>query len=351
MEEIVKPLSSKNGASKKIINSKNELEKGDLALRSGDLKLAQAIFAKACQGAFSPEDPRSLGVALQRSARVQDLMGLYSEAASSYHESLKLFLQAGDKTEIARTKALLGGVGWATGDYSEAGRLLAEALFLFEETKDLENQAWAHDLVGNLKLAMRDDQEAERAYQKSHELMARLGANVEIQAWEFYHRGTVELFREHFSQARSYFEEAIKTFQKSQDVLGQVVAGIHLGEIACSEKDLSIAQERFRQAIQQVLPTGCKPLLMDALVGVSQLLKEQKQERKAIGILMVALSHPTCRQQTKDRMVSLVIHLESRFTSQEVKGGFQWAKEVSIEEMARSWVDSLGTENKAPKKK
>ena len=65
---------------------------------------------------------------------------------------------------------------------------------------------------------------------------------------------------------------------------------------------------------------------MDALVGgVAQLLKGQKEERKAIGILMVSLSHSTCRLQAKDRMMELVIQLESRFSSQEMDGGFRWA--------------------------
>ena len=347
----MKPLSPKKGNIQKTPGIAAELEKGDSALRLADLKKAQGHYLKAVQWSAAFGDPVLLGTARQKSARIEDLMGLYSQASATYQEALKHFLQSGAKSEIARTKAFLGAVGWAMGDYSESGRLLAEALFLYEEMQDTRGQAWVLDLIGNLKLAMRDDQEAERSYLKSHELMCGIGVSPEVAAWELFHRGTIELFREHFSQARSYFEEALKTFQKEPDVLGRVVTHIHLGEIACEQKKLSEAQEHFQKAVEEVLPTGCTPLLMDALVGVSQLLKAQGLERKAIGILMVALSHPTCRQQTKDRMVSLVIHLESRFTSQEVQGGFHWAREVSIEEMAKAWVDSLVKDGKSKNRK
>lgn len=347
----MKPLSSKKGITKKTSNARTELERGDSALRSADLKKAQTHYLRAAQMAAGSEELVLVGTTRLNSARVEDLMGHYAQALAAYQDALKHFLQSGEKAHIAKTKAHLGSVGWAMGDYSEAGRLLAEALYLYEETSDVRGQAWVQDLVGNLKLAMRDDQEAERSYLKSHNLMATLGATDEVKAWEFYHLGAVELFRENFPQAKAYFEEAMRSFQKDGDVLGRISAHIHLGEIACEQKDLAAAQGHFQKAVEEVLPTGCTPLLMDALVGVSQLLKAQGLERKAIGIMMVALSHPTCRQQTKDRMVALVIHLESRFTSQEIKGGFQWAKEVTIEEMAKAWVDSLSKDPKTKNRK
>jgi len=92
-------------------------------------------------------------------------------------------------------------------------------------------------------------------------------------------------------------------------------------------------------------------LLTDALTGLAQLLKAKKEEKKAISLLMVALSHPTCRQQTKDRMVALILQLESNLSRQEVEGGFKWAKAVSLEEMATSWVSTVSPKTKAKNKK
>ncbi len=89
-----------------------------------------------------------------------------------------------------------------------------------------------------------------------------------------------------------------------------------------------------------MVKTECKPLLADSLTGVAQLLKAKGDERKAIGLLMVTLSHPTCRQQTKDRMVALAMALQSSFSATEAHAGFEWAKSVSLEEMAAGWLNS-----------
>jgi hypothetical protein len=90
--------------------------------------------------------------------------------------------------------------------------------------------------------------------------------------------------------------------------------------------------------------------LADALTGVAQLLEVKGDEKKAISILMVALSHPTCRQQTKDRMVSLIMTLQSTFSAEEAQDGFQWAKAVGIEEMAKGWIASGASKPKSEKK-
>jgi hypothetical protein len=79
-------------------------------------------------------------------------------------------------------------------------------------------------------------------------------------------------------------------------------------------------------------------------------LKAQGDERKAIALLMVALSHPTCRQQTKDRMVALAMALKPHFSEKETVQGFEWAKAASIEDMATSWVASISPKAKNKKK-
>lgn len=345
----MKPNPSKSPSPARSSQAQSFLQKGETSLGRSLLEPALRDFRKACE--LFQKSGESLGLArsLLRQGRVLELMGEYPRATTTYQDALKQFLQLGDKEGIARTKGFLGNVGWATGDYSDAARLMAESLFLFQEMGDIHGQAWAHDLIGNLKLAMRDDQEAERSYLASHGLVEGPDMSPESKAWHFFHRGALELYRENPAQAQAYFAEALGIFVKTGDDLGQVAARIHLGEVACGQKDYPTAQSHFQKAVELVIPTACRPLLMDTLTGVAQLLKGQGQERKAIGILMVALSHPTCRQQTKDRMVSMVIQLETRFTTQEIKGGFSWAREVTIEQMAQSWVASLTGKDKPQK--
>lgn len=331
------------------LKSKSLYGKGESAFASCRLETAKAYLGKALESFRASGDAPNQGQCLLNLGRTLELMGEYPQARESYEAALKVFQSLGDRSNQSRTKALLGNLAWATGDYAEATRLLDEALFGFREIGDLPNQAWLHDLMGNLQLAMREDQQAERYYRTAFSLVAEKGENFEHRAWNQYHLGALALFRGDLAQAKERFSEALGHFNHLKDELGQVAALIHLGEVACDQKDHGEAQKHFQKAIQKVVPTQCRPLLADALTGVARLLKVQGDERKAVTLLMVALSHPTCRQQTKDRMVALSVALKAQFSPKEVEAGFRWAKAVSLEEMASSWVSAVTAKAKGGK--
>jgi tetratricopeptide (TPR) repeat protein len=180
----------------------------------------------------------------------------------------------------------------------------------------------------------------------AYSLVESLGESLQVAGWNYYHMAAVDFFRGKLGPAREGFQEALQCFTRLKDGLGQVAALVHLGEIGCGQRNLGESEAYFQKAVQLVLPTECKPLLADALTGVAQLLKAKGDENKAVGILMVALSHPTCRQQTKDRMVALAMSLQSSFSPTEAHAGFEWAKAVSLEEMASGWLASFSPKGK-----
>jgi hypothetical protein len=71
-------------------------------------------------------------------------------------------------------------------------------------------------------------------------------------------------------------------------------------------------------------------------------MKVEGDERQAVSFLMVALSHPTCRRQTKDRAVSFSMALQSHFPAEEVEGARQWAKTTRIEDVVSAWLSAHG---------
>ena len=156
--------------------------------------------------------------------------------------------------------------------------------------------------------------------------------------------GAVYLFRASLDDAKDEFEKAYRIFEAQKDSLGQAATLTHLGEIACKKNKNQQAQEYLKQDVKLILSGKSSPLLVDALAGVAQLLQVQGEDKKAISLLMVALSNPTCRQQTKDRMVSIASELETSFTPGEVDKGFRWAKGADLEEMAQGWLNSLTLE-------
>lgn len=323
---------------------------GEARLVQAKLASAEDYFSKALKAFRKVLDDTGTALCLLKLGRVLELLGEYDKALEVYKESRALYTRLSDHLGIARSKAFLGNMAWAKGDYASARTLLEEAQNYFKEAGDVPCQAWMNDMIGNLLLAEGRDQEAESCYHTAFAMAREMGESPEGVAWNKYHLAAIKLFRRDYGSARDGFLNAFKIFTEMKDVLGQVATLIHLGEIACEEKDFSTAEKYIVKSIKMVIPTQCKPLLADALTGLARLLKAKGEDRKAIGVLMFALSHPTCRQQTKDRMVSLSESLEANFSKQEIESGFSWAKDFTIEEMASSWLKAVSSKPKTKKK-
>ncbi len=333
------------------LNSKGDTQykRGEACLAAAQLGPSRAYLEMALKSYQSASDIPGTALCLLKLARAVELMGDYDRARETYRESLGLFSQLNDRLGAARCKAFLGNVAWAQGDYPGAKKLLLEAYRSFQEKKDVPGQAWVMDLMGNLNLAQGRDQDAEKCHRDAYAMARELGESPEGEAWNGYHLAAVELFRGHFMPAREGFLGALKIFKFLKDVLGEVAALTHLTEIACEQNDYATAEQYFLEAARLVIPTQCKPLLTDVLTSLARLLKGRGEDSKAIGLLMIAISHPTCRRQTKDRMASLLESLEAHFSKNEIESGFKWAKNFTLEQLASTWVSTLSNKSKAKK--
>jgi tetratricopeptide (TPR) repeat protein len=311
---------------------------GDDFFTASRFDAAKDFYQKSLDLYREAGDSQAMAATLQRWGRAVELTGEYAQARAGFRESLQLFEALSDLSGIARAKAHLGSLAWALGEYAVSDKYLEESLALYKVGEDKAGEAWVLDLLGNVKLATRDDEGAESFHRAAFELIQELGVNLENLAWNDYHLGTLALYRGQLPEAQKLFSGALKNFTKLKDDLGQAAALTHLGEVACAKKDFSGAGKHLKRAVQSILPTQCRPLLADALTVVARLMKDQGEERKAVSLLMVALSHPTCRQQTKDRMVDLALSLNVSFSADEAKKGFAWAKTLSLEDMASGWA-------------
>ena len=321
--------------------------KGDNLFIANRFAEAWEIYQNSAQAYQEGGDFQGVALSLTRQGRVAEIQGAYEQAQELYQKALLEFQNLSDLQGMARAKAHLGNIGWATGDYAEASKLMQEALSLYRLSEDVPGEAWVYDLMGNLRLAMRQDEEAEQFYETAFSLVTTLGINLENTAWYDYHLGVLSLLREDVAVSKKRFTDALKGFVKLKDDLGQTTALIHLAEIACHEKDAAGAQKLLQKAVELVVPTQCHPIIADLLTGIAQLLKLQGNDRKAISMLLVALSHRTCRQQTKDRMVAMASSLEAKLSPKEIADGFHWAKTVPLDEMATSWASSLSRAKKS----
>jgi tetratricopeptide (TPR) repeat protein len=326
---------------------------GDIAYGQGLMEDANLFYRRGWDAYARIGEEKGQAWSYTNIGNAAQAMGDFNTASQMYRKSIELIEKMDDPRALAWNKNLMGSVGWAIGSYEVALKTYEEALELYRLKDDMRGQAWTLDLMGNLKLAMHQDVEAERLYHQAHTMSGAEGTDPQGMAWYRYHMGAVYLFRKNVDEAKEEFTKALQIFEHLQDTLGQVASLTHLGEIACTQGKFKEAQSQLKHGVQLMLAGQSNPLLVDLLTSVAQLLKGQGEEKKAISLLMVALSHPTCRQQTKDRMVSLAKELQTDFTPSEVDKGFRWAKGADLEEMANGWLVSLGmgTEPKEKEKR
>jgi tetratricopeptide (TPR) repeat protein len=200
--------------------------------------------------------------------------------------------------------------------------------------------SWSLDLMANLSLAQGDDRKAEEYYLQAHELLLKVGLNDASQAWHFFHQGDLETCRGHWREARKFFQKSLTHFEKAGSRLGITEASIHLGEASCRLESYPEVEKVYRRAARMALESKMIPQLVELAVGVARLLKAQGDDRQAMGFLLAALAHPTCRRHIQNMNVPFVKELESHFTPEQWEGALLWAKTADIEGMIAAWVAS-----------
>src|SRR5581483_2903817 len=283
--------------------------------------------------------------------REAEVLGDYPGARQMYQEAMAIFRDLGNSRAVAWAKNLLGFVGWAHGEYTEAFKLYEDGLDLYQKIGDVRGEAWTLDLMGNVRLAQREDQEAEMFYQRAYDLLKDEGADTQNNGWYQYHLGALLAFREKWAEGKNRFLKSLGYFVKGGDPLGQTAALVQLGEMDCALRNFSESKKYFKKALRTALESRLLPFLVDGLIGIAQLLKAEGDERQAISFLLVALNHPTCRRQTKDRIVRFSLELQSHFSSEDVEGAIQWAKASRIEDVVSAWAASQETTGPSKKKK
>jgi tetratricopeptide (TPR) repeat protein len=344
-------MKDRNPPPEKIPSARNPkaewlYRQGASFLDSAHLEPAKVYLERALEGYASKPDPPRVALCYLKLGRAVELLGEYERAKNIYRRSLELHEGLKDISGVAKSKAFLGNVAWAQGDYPEAAKLLQEALAHFKEANDLPGQVWVTDMQANLNLAQGNHQEAERLHQTAIALAHPSCETPLSCAWNDYHLAAIDLFRQRRKEAREGFLRALKAFTRLKDVLGVVATCSHLCGIASEDKDFASAEKYILRSLKLVIPTQCRPLLVDAMTSLARLLLGRGQNDKALGMLMFVLSHPTCRQQTKDEMKSLAKVMEARFSSKEFESGFDWAKHIPLEEMAVAWVKTLSAKSK-----
>jgi len=314
---------------------------GDILHELSDYEQARYYYQKGLSAFVACGDRKGVAWSFNNLGRAIECVGNFEGALEMFKEGLKLHEEFGDKRAIGWSHNLMAGILWAIGEYDSASQHAKTALDLYIQVGDPRGQTWALDLLGNLAVAQRHFDEARVFYERGRQILEREGVKPIRFSWYAYHRGALFFAEGKMSQARRHLESALEQFKTGSDMIGCVAALILLAEVDLETDRVSQARKRLEDAFERALSAHISAHLVDCMVALAKYTKVLGDERNAFAFLALALHHPTCRRETKDKIVRLVQQLESHLPQQEVRDMVQWARAARIEDVARDWLLSV----------
>ena len=301
----------------------------------------EEAFRRAEEGLRRSGGPAAvLGRVLARRAWCCERLGRYQEARGLLAGSLRISRPLGEAGEVAFAMAHLGHVLYRLGKYGPAHRLLEGSLEIARRTGDLWQMARILNNLGILISSLDRHEEARSFCRESLELFRRLGnrrgaalalnnLGVEASALGDYpeavrlYRESLAIFQElgdrrgcafalanlgevhremgEYAEAERLNLEGLAVFQEIGDRWGVANVLCNLGAIAQALGKRPASRRYFSQALEMAVELQAVPLILEALVGLSQLLFEEGKPVEALEMVAFVLHHPALDWQDRER--------------------------------------------------
>ncbi len=265
---------------------------GGLALRLGEVEQAETSLQEALLIVREIQDQRALSIILYRLGHIAMARGENVQARQSYEESLALARAIGDQVTMAIALNSLGIMGVMVKTWDEARRRLEEAQTIFKATGNRSGV-----LLTLINLGW---------------LAAGLGQYVE---------------------AKRLYGEALALSLEIGDRRLRAVALDNLGDAAYTLGDDDQAARDFGESLKLALETGVIPSALLTLAGIARLRARAGDPEQALELLGLALHHPACDDDTRQRGEPLLAELRAALPPEVVEAALERGRAKTLEEI------------------
>ncbi len=192
-------------------------------------------------------EPAARPYVLQRQGQVQVHLGKYAEAEASFRQAL---LEAGGKSDRARSFRLLGELKEKQGDYAAALDWLEQARTALKGVTESAELIQVLLAEGGNVLWQQGEYELARERLNEALQLATASADNQGTARALHGLGNIELYQGNLPEARRLFGESLAKRRQAGDSLGIANALNNLGIIAASQEGAQRARELFEESLQ-----------------------------------------------------------------------------------------------------
>ncbi|HEU4322248.1 MAG TPA: tetratricopeptide repeat protein [Roseiflexaceae bacterium] len=250
------------------------------------------------------EQPAALPFPLYLLAAVLFYQGDYDRALQACQEAQAISTAVGDRYRIAIGKSIQTQIAALQGRYRDARRHGQESLAIDREIGNRWGMAFSLIYLGEVAYAMGDYNEARRSFLESMAIRETMG-DIRGVAQCLDRLGDVALAQTAYAEAEASYQAALARFREIGNSWGIAAALTRLGHSALALGDRKQARERFTEALRGAGQTQAEPRILDALLGMANLLREENPAQAAHLAALVAW-HPSTTRESCDRAAALL---------------------------------------------
>jgi tetratricopeptide (TPR) repeat protein len=161
-----------------------------------------------------------------------------------------------------------------------------------------------------LMLHLQDDAgDAERHVEQSRAMLRRLGDRRGA-AFAAYNLGMIASRRGDHERARQFYRESLSLREEGRDQWGIGASLVQLASETRALGDRAESRELYLAALRTAWNSSVRPVVLEALVGVSTLMIDEGDDPGADAILTQVVAHPATPGQLRNRIAALRPDLE-----------------------------------------
>jgi tetratricopeptide (TPR) repeat protein len=305
---------------------------GGFAQRMGQSRKARELLEKSLAISRHHEDKGEVALCLNYLGELTRLRGEYTQARKLIEESIQLCRETGELRKLGRAINLLGIIAALTGDYAEAQDLFQEALTTFKKVGDLwwasksrENLASIANLLGNYEEASTLYQESLVTFHRIHDQYGVASCSLNI--------GIMAHAMEDYQRAVDLYQESLEIFHEIGAAWTSVLCLNCLGKSHLALGDHGKAYQYFHKAFKTSVDIGAVPFSLTVLVGLAGLSMAEGNPQRALEYLTLAVSHPSCEQESLDWAEELFLELEKQIPANVIAKAREGMKDKYIKKL------------------
>ncbi len=290
---------------------------GSLTQRLGHYREAAQLLESSLIILQAVDKREEIAFVLNNLADVARASGQYHLAQQLCEDSLAIFRELGDEWSMSGTLNNLGVVMYFLELFAEADTYYRESLALSTRLGDKHGVAISLINLGTIAHDQEQYSEAQRYYHESLTLCAQLDDQHGIAA-SINNLGRTAFMQGDYAEAKQYCEECLALYRSYGDYWGTAAALINLGDIVCALGDLRSARRCFHEALRTIYAIQAVPLMVEAMVGMVELLIREEKSAQALTLLIPVIQNPPRDREIRSRAEKLWAKLKADLPADQV---------------------------------